>query len=63
MELIDECQAYEWIKDLVVSKQATYVDQIIEITGYDRDLVGRICIQLYKEGHIRVFWGIRRIQY
>jgi len=63
MDVTAECNAYEWVKDLVVSGQASYVDQIMEITGYDTDLVGRICIQLYREGHIRVFWGIRRIQY
>lgn len=61
MDITAECRAYEWVKDLVVSGQATYVDQIIEITGYDRDFVGRVCIELYREGHIRVFWGIRRI--
>lgn len=63
MKIVAECEAYEVVKDLVTSGQATYVDQVIQITGYDRELVGRICIQLYREGYIRCFWGIRRIQY
>jgi len=58
MDIAAECIAYDWVKRLVESGTACYVDEIIEITGYDRDLVGRICIQLYKEGHIRVFWGL-----
>ena len=61
--LANECLAYEWIKRLFRENVVQNVDQIVEITGYDLDLVGRVCVQLYNENCITPLWGIRRIQY
>lgn len=58
-----ECKAYDWIKDLITSGQVSYVEQIKDITGYDIDLIYRICTQLYKEKHISYFLYIRKLEY
>ena len=54
-----ECLAYEWISRLVREGVVSRVGEIATITGFDSDLVARVCMELYKERYIKsMFWGV-----
>ena len=63
MDIPAECEAYEVVKDLVNSGKIQYYSQLKDITGYDNDLLARICWELHNEGHIPYFIVIKKLEY
>ena len=63
MDIVKECEAYEVIKDLITSGNIQYYSQLKDITGYENDIISRVCYTLYQEGYIGYFLIIKKLEY